>query len=140
MFGYGGGGWGRFHGIAAGATYWAGRGLGTANAFGNTAIDSRGNLRDHFGYLGVANYRIGNFEIASSYGASNVKQTDFDRAPPPSSDIFVLVKQVRGIAGLIAYHVGPVTFSIDGMNIRTEYYRGAVLRDNVVSGGVLGEW
>lgn len=140
VFGYGGGGWGRFHGVAAGATYWAGRGLGTASSFGNTAIDSRGNLRAHFGYLGVANYRIGNFEFASSYGSSNVKQTAFDRAPPTSSDIFVVVKEVRGIAGLIAYHVGPVTFSIDGMNIRTEYYRGALLKDNVVSGGVLGEW
>ena len=140
VFGYGGGGWARTHGLAAGATYWAGKGLGTANAFGNTAVDNRGTLRFHFGYLAVVNYRLGDFEIASSYGSSNVKLTDFDRAPPTSQDLFSVVTEVRGIAGLIAYHMGPVTFSIDGMNIHTAWSHNEVLVTNVVSGGVLGEW
>jgi hypothetical protein len=139
VFGYGVGGWGRIHGFGLGATYWAGRGLGTANAFGNTAVDPRGTMRFHFGYLGVANYRIGNFEISASYGSSNVKLTDFDRRPP-SSFHYSVVSEVRGIGGLMAYHVGPVTFSIDGMNIRTNWQHGEVIRSNVISAGVLAEW
>jgi hypothetical protein len=140
VYGVGGGGWGRLHRFALGGSYWAGRGLGTANAFGNTAVDERGTLRFHFGYLGVANYRIGNFEIATSYGSSNVKETDFEKQPPPGFTRVSVVKEVRGIGGLVAYHIGPVTFSVDGMRIRTEWHRGEVLVANVVSGGVLGEW
>lgn len=141
VFGYGAGGWARLAGFALGGTYWAGQGLGTGFSLGNTAVDERGNLRVHFGYLGVANYRLGNFEIATSYGSSNVQETGWDRNPAPGSPGRVsVIKEVRGIAGLLAYHVGPVTFSIDGMNIRGVFWRGETITTNVVSGGVLGEW
>jgi len=140
VFGYGTGGWFRMGAFGLGGTYWAGNGLGTAFSFGNTAVDDRGNLRFHFGYLGVGNVKVGNWEFATSYGSSNVRPTDWDLNPSGGSPTVSVVKEVRGIAGLIAYHMGPVTFSVDGMNIRTEWQHDYVLTSNVVSGGVLGEW
>jgi len=141
VWGVGGGGWGRIGVLGLGGTYWAGRGLGTGFSFSTTAVDPRGTMRLHFGYLGIANLKFDNgLEIATSYGSSNVKETDFDHSPPPALDLFSVVKEVRGIGGLIAYHYGPVTFSIDGMNIRTTWHKGEVLAANVISGGVLGEW
>ena len=141
VWGAGGGGWGRIGVFGLGGTYWAGPGLGTGFAFSNTAVDPRGNMRFHFGYLGVANLRFSNgIEIAGSYRSSNVRETAFDRSPPTTLDLFSVVKEVRGIGGLIAYHFGPVTFSIDGMNIRTSWHKGEVLAANIISAGVLGEW
>jgi hypothetical protein len=69
-----------------------------------------------------------------------VKETAFDHSPPMTLDLFSVVKEVRGIGGLIAYHFGPVTFSIDGMNIRTTWHKGESLAANIISAGVLGEW
>lgn len=135
----GGGAWGRFAGLALGATAWAGKGLGTAFAFGNTAIDDIGTLRLHFGYLAVANYRFGKFEIVTSYGSANARETAWDVNPINQNKIS-LIKEVRGISGLLAYHMGPITFSIDGMAIRNEWHRGEVQAANIVSGGMLGEW
>ena len=51
-----------------------------------------------------------------------------------------LIKQVRAIGGDIAYHVGPMTFSIDGMNVQYTWHRGEVQTYNVVSGGMMAEW
>lgn len=140
VYGYGMGGWGRFKAFGLGGTYWAGKGLGTGFAFANTAADSQGNLRTHFGYLGIANVRLGAFEIATSYGSSNVVQTNFDEHPPAVLDLFSVTKEVRGIGGLLAYHYGPLTFSLDGMNVQTRWWKGEVQRTNVASLGVVGEW
>jgi Gram-negative porin len=139
VFGYGGGGWFRISGFALGGSGWAGKGLGTAFAFGNTAVDDHGTLRQHFGYLGAANYRIGNFEIAASYGSSDVQETPWDSDTMNPRKISV-IKEVRGISGKLAYHMTPVVFSIDGMNIRNEWHRGEIQIANVVSAGFLGEW
>jgi hypothetical protein len=135
----GAGAWGRFAGLALGGTYWTGKGLGTAFAFGNTAIDDLGNLRQHFGYLAVANYRFGKFEVATSYGSANAKETDWDKNPENPVKISV-IKEVRGISWLLAYHMGPITFSVDGMYMRNEWHRGETQAANIVSGGLLGEW
>ncbi len=140
VWGYGVGGWGRFKALGLGATYWAGKGLGTGFSFSNTAVDNRGNLRTHFGYLGIANLRFGDFEIAGGYGSSNVEQTAFDANRPAAVDLFSVAKEVRGISGMMAYRYGPLTFSIDGMNIRTSWHKGEQQTTNVVSAGVLGEW
>lgn len=140
VFGFGGGAWGRFSGFGIGATGWAGSGLGTATAFGNTAVDDAGVLRKHFGYLAIANFRGGDFEIAASYGSSNVIETDWDKSPLNPIHISV-AKEVRGIGGMVAYHVTPaVTFSVDGMNIRNTWHRGERQVANVISGGMLAEW
>jgi hypothetical protein len=138
-WGMGGGLWGRVYGFALGATGWYGKGLGTAWALGNTAIDSVGQLRTHFGYLGMANYRMDNFEIAASYGSTNVKDTAWDESPSNPIKVSV-IKEVRGIGGKIAYHMTPVVFSIDGMNLQYTWHHGEVQRANVVSAGMLAEW
>jgi hypothetical protein len=139
VFGVGGGAWGRAGFLALGGTVWGGDGLGTAFAFGNTAVDDHGTLRRHLGYLGVINLRFGDFELASSYGSANVSETAWDADPTNPRKVSV-IKEVRGISGKLAYHVGTVTFSVDGMNIRNEWHRGEVQVANVVSAGVLGEW
>ena len=139
IMGYGGGAWARFAGFALGGSAWAGKGLGTAFAFGNTDIDDIGTLRAHLGYLGVANYRLGNFEIASEIGVVQVKETAWDANPANPNPVSV-IKEVRGISALLAYHVGPLTFSVDGMNMKNTWARGEVQHATVVSGGVLGEW
>ena len=139
VWGVGGGAWGRIKGFGIGATGWYGEGLGTAWALGNTAIDSIGKLRTHFGYLAAANYRYANFEIAASYGSTNAKETDWDKAPSNPIKISV-IKEVRGIGGKIAYHMTPVVFSVDGMNLHYEWHRGETQTANVISGGMLAEW
>ncbi len=139
VFGYGGGLWGRYSGFGLGGTAWAGEGLGTAWALGNTAVDSIGVLRKHFGYLAAANYRVGDFELAASYGSANVQQTDWDHAPNNPLKISV-TKQVRGIGGKLAYHMTPVVFSIDGMNLNYTWHRGEEQTANVISAGMVAEW
>jgi hypothetical protein len=150
VWGVGGGAWGRFSGIGLGATAWAGQGLGTAWAFGNTAIDDEGTLRNHFGYLAIASYRPGDFEIAASYGSANVKETDWDKGPSLcDGDSMCLmryphkvsvIKEVRGIGGKVAYHLDPVVFSIDAMILQYTWWRGEVQKADVVSAGVLTEF
>jgi hypothetical protein len=149
VFGFGGGAWGRFSGFAIGATGWAGKGLGTAWAFGNTAIDDQGTLRDHFGYLAIANYRAGDVELAASYGSSNVKETDWDKGPSLCTDDACrlqyphkvsVVKEVRGIGGKLAYHIEPVVFSVDFLILNYTWWRGEVQKANVVSAGLLAEF
>jgi hypothetical protein len=139
VWGVGGGAWGRFVGFGVGATGWYGKGLGTAWALGNTAIDNVGELRTHYGYLGAANYRIGPVEIAVSYGSTNVKPTAWDSAPLNPLKLSVS-KEVRGIGGKIAYHLEPVVFSIDGMNLHYSWHRGETQGANVISAGMLAEW
>jgi len=148
VYGVGGGAWGRFSGFALGGTGWWGKGLGTATAFGsdgggpndrNTAIDDAGTLRTHFGYLAIANLRLGDLELAASYGSTNCRETAWDRDPENGRHITV-IKEVRGIGGKVAYHVGPVTFSVDGMNLNHHWHRGEKQVANVVSAGMLGEW
>ncbi len=139
VFGYGGGAWGRIGFLGLGATGWAGEGLGTAWAFGNTAVDENGFMRLHFGYLAVANVRFGNWEIAAGYGSSNVRETAWDANPMNPNKISV-IKEVRGISSKVAYHLGPVAFSVDTMNLRHEWHRGEVMHANVVSAGMLAEW
>ena len=117
VFGVGGGAWGRVSGLGIGATGWYGKGLGTAWAMGSTAIDDAGELRTHFGYLAIGSYRAGDFEIAFSYGSANAKETAWDASPDNTVKIS-LIKQVRAFGADIAYHVGPITFSIDGMTLR----------------------
>ena len=137
VWGVGGGAWGRTHGFAIGGTAWAGPGLGTATAFSNTAIDDHGTLRQHFGYLGAANYRLGDFELGGSYGSSNCIETDWDKSPlnPLHESV---IKHVNGTALNVAYHVGPIVFSVDGMNIHYLWARGETQTANVVSAGLLG--
>jgi Gram-negative porin len=139
IFGLGGGAWARVSSFSLGGTVWGGKGLGTAFAFGNTDIDDIGTLRKHLGYLGVGNYRLGNFEIAAEIGVVHVTETAWDANPTNPNPVSV-IKEVRGLSGLLAYHFGPLTFSIDGMNIRNTWARGEVQHANVVSAGVLGEW
>ncbi|WP_437564234.1 hypothetical protein [Sorangium sp. So ce542] len=139
VWGAGGGAWGRYAGFAIGATGWLGEGLGTAWALGNTAVDSIGELRMHYGYLAAANYRAGNFEVAVTYGSTNVVETDWDKAASNPVKISV-IEEVRGIGGKVAYHMNPVVFSIDGMNLKHTWHRGETQNANVVSAGVLAEW
>ena len=139
VWGVGAGIWGRLSGFALGATGWVGDGLGTAWALGNTAIDSTGHLRRHLGYLAAANYRTGPFEIAGFYGSANARETDWDKAPNNPIKVSV-IKEVRGIGGKIAWHIDPIVFSIDSMNVRYTWHRGEVQTANVVSGGLLAEW
>ena len=51
-----------------------------------------------------------------------------------------LIKQVRAIGADIAYHVGPITFSVDGMNVKNTWHRGEKQTYNVVSAGMMAEW
>ncbi|HXK17187.1 MAG TPA: porin [Polyangiaceae bacterium] len=139
VWGVGGGVWGRYAGFALGGTGWIGDGLGTAWALGNTAIDATGHLRRHFGYLGAANYRIGPFEIASFYGSANVKETAWDAAPNNALKISV-IKEVRGIGGKIAWHIDPIVFSIDWMDLQYTWHRGEQQHADTISGGMLAEW
>jgi hypothetical protein len=139
VWGVGGGAWGRMFGFGLGATGWFGKGLGTAWALGNTAIDNVGELRTHFGYLGAVNYRIWNLEVAGSYGSTNVKHTAWDQAPTNPLKLSV-IKEVRGIGYKLAYHMTPVVFSIDGMILRYQWHRGEVQNANSISGGMLAEW
>jgi hypothetical protein len=139
VFGVGGGAWFRVSGIALGGTAWFGKGLGTAWAMGNTAVDDAGNLRTHFGYLGIGSYRAGDFEIAVSYGSANAKETPWD-ADPMNPNKISLIKEVRGIGWDLGYHVGPVTFSVDGMNVKNTWHRGETQVYNVISAGMMAEW
>lgn len=139
VWGVGGGAWGRIVGFGVGATGWYGKGLGTAWALGNTAIDSIGTLRTHYGYLAAANYRGGPFEAAVSYGSTNVKETDWDKAASNPIKISV-IKEVSGVGGKIAYHLTPIVFSIDGMLLKYTWHRGETQSATVVSGGMLAEW
>jgi hypothetical protein len=139
VWGVGGGAWARFAGFALGGTGWIGDGLGTAWALGNTAVDSTGHLRRHFGYLADVNYRLGNFEIAGFYGSANAKETAWDRAPNNPIKVSV-IKEVRGIGGKIAWHMDPVVFSIDGMNLHYTWHRGEEQTANTISAGLLAEW
>jgi hypothetical protein len=140
VFGVGGGAWGRFGGFGLGGTGWYGKGLGTATPFGNTAVDDVGKLRTHFGYLVIGNFRIDKFEIAASYGSTNVQETDWDKNPANTDKISV-IKQVSGIGGKVAYYLHKaVVLSIDGMNIRHEWWRGEKQNANVVSGGLVAKW
>ena len=50
------------------------------------------------------------------------------------------VKQVRGIGGKLAYHMEPVVFSIDGMNLQYTWHRGEKQTANTISAGMLAEW
>jgi hypothetical protein len=138
-WGVGGGAWGRLHGFALGGTGWYGEGLGTAWALGNTAVDSVGVLRKHFGFLGVANYRIGNFELAGSFGGVGVDETERDRSPDNQQKISV-IKSIRSIGGKLAYHMSPIVFSIDGINLHYTWHRGEQQTATVISGGMLAEW
>jgi hypothetical protein len=138
-WGVGGGAWGRTAGFALGVGGWYGQGLGTAWALGNTAIDNVGKLRTHFGYLAMANYRLSNFELAASYGSTNVKDTAWDRSASNPIKISV-IKEVRGIGYKLAYHMTPVVFSIDGMELRYTWHHGEEQVAHVVSGGMLAEW
>jgi hypothetical protein len=142
VWGVGGGAWGRFGGFGLGGTGWYGAGLGTATPFGNTAVDDIGMLRKHFGYLAIANFRVGKFEIAASYGSTNVQETDWDKNPNPAiSDKVSVIKQVRGIGGKLAYHIVPaVVFSIDGLNLHHTWWRNETQNANVVSGGLVAKW
>lgn len=140
VWGVGGGAWGRFSGFALGATAWFGPGLGTATPFGNTAVDDIGELRTHFGYLAIANYRYGQFEVAASYGSTNARETDWDKNPA-NPDKISLIKEVRGIGGKIAYHLVPaVAISVDGMAINQRWWRGEEISANVISAGVVAKW
>jgi hypothetical protein len=139
VWGVGGGIWGRVMGFGAGATGWYGAGLGTAWALGNTAIDSTGHLRTHFGYLGILNYRLSAVEVAASYGSSNVEETAWDKAPNNPIKVSV-VKEVRGIGGKLAYHMEPIVLSIDGMALRYTWHRGEVQTATTISAGMLAEW
>ncbi len=136
-WGVGGGAWGRYFGVGLGATGWYGKGLGTAWALGNTAIDNIGELRTHFGYLAAANYRISAIELAASYGSVNVKDTAWDRSPTAKLSV---IKEVRGIGAKIAYHLEPVVFSIDGMALRYTWHHGELQTANTISAGMLAEW
>jgi len=149
VYGVGGGAWGRFSGFGLGGTGWAGAGLGTAWAFGNTAIDDEGTLRNHFGYLIIGNYRVGGFEVAGSYGSANVKETDWDKGPSLCPDSACemkfgrkvsVIKQVSGIGGKVAYHIDPVVFSVDFMLLDYKWWRGEEQKANVVSAGLLSEF
>jgi hypothetical protein len=140
VFGVGGGAWGRFSGFGIGGTGWYGKGLGTATPFGNTAVDDVGKLRTHFGYLVIGNFRIDKFELGISYGSTNVQETDWDK-DPDNSDKISVIKQVSGVGGKVAYHLHKVVvLSIDGMNVRHQWWRGEKQVANVVSGGLLAKW
>jgi hypothetical protein len=139
VYGVGGGAWARVGALSVGATGWWGKGLGDATPFGNTAVDDAGVLRTHFGYLAIANLHFGDFEVAGSYGSTNCQETPWDRDPTNPHKITV-IKEVRGIGALVGYKVGPVTFSIDGMMLHHEWWRGEIQNANVVSAGFLSEW
>lgn len=139
VWGAGGGIWGRFSGVGLGGTGWYGAGLGTATPFGNTAVDEVGVPRKHFGYLVIGNFRLENFEIAASYGSTNVQETAWDKSPI-NTDKVTVSKQVRGIGGKVAYHVKAVVFSIDGMNVNHTWWRGEKQTANVVSAGMVAKW
>jgi hypothetical protein len=140
VWGVSAGAWGRLSGFALGLSGWMGDGLGTATPFGNTAVDDSGELRSHFGYLAIANYRRGQFEVAASYGSSNVRETDWDKSPDNPAKIS-LIKEVRGIGGKLAYHVVPsLILSIDGMAVSQTWWRGEDLHANIVSAGLLARW
>lgn len=139
VWGVGGGAWGRLSGFGLGATGWYGAGLGTATPFGNTAVDDIGELRKHYGYLVIANFRYESFEVAASYGSTNVRETDWDGSTTNPDKISV-IKEVRGIGAKLAYHLGPVVISIDGMNIDHTWWRGETQNANVVSAGMLAKF
>jgi hypothetical protein len=139
VWGVGGGAWGRIVGFGIGATGWYGKGLGTAWALGNTAVDNIGQLRAHFGYLALANYYFSKIELAASYGSTNAKETNWDASPTNPIKLSV-IKEVRGIGGKIAYHMEPVVFSIDGMNLHYTWHRGEQQSANTISAGMLAEW
>lgn len=140
VWGVGGGAWGRFSGFGLGGTGWYGKGLGTATPFGNSAVDDVGKLRTHFGYLVIGSFRIDNFEVAASYGSTNAQETEWDKHPDNPDKVSV-IKQVRGIGGKVAYHLHKaVVLSIDGMNVRHEWWKGEKQTANVISGGLVARW
>jgi hypothetical protein len=139
VWGVGGGAWGRMSGFGVGATGWYGSGLGTATPFGNTAVDDLGELRTHYGYLAIANFRYDTFEVAGSYGSTNVQETEWDKNPNNADKISV-IKEVRGIGAKIAYHLTPVVFSVDAMILHHEWWRGETQDANVVSAGAVAKW
>lgn len=139
VWGVGGGAWGRVSGFGLGGTGWYGAGLGTATPFGNTAVDDTGVLRKHFGYLAIMNFRYERFEAAVSYGSTNAKETAWDKHPDNPTKISV-IKQVSGIGGKLAIHVTPIVFSIDGIHVRHEWWRGEKQVTNVFSAGAVAKW
>lgn len=139
VWGVGAGAWARFSGFGIGATGWYGAGLGTATAFGNTAVDDIGEARKHFGYLAIANFRLENIEFAASYGSTNARETNWDKHPD-NPDKISLIKEVRGIGGKVAYHMKAVVFSIDGMNLHNTWWRNEKQTANVISGGLVAKW
>ena len=86
--------------------------------------------------MGAVNYRPSAIEFAAFYGSSNVKDTDWDRAPNNPIKVSV-IKEVRGIGGKIAYHMEPVVLSIDGMALRYTWHHGEVQNATTISGGML---
>jgi hypothetical protein len=140
VWGMGGGAWARFYGAALGVTGWYGKGLGTAFPFGNTAVDGIGQLRTHYGYLAIANYRFWDWEAAAGYGSVNVVETDWDD-DPINEDTISVIKEVRGISGKIAYHLHPsLVLSIDAMTIKNRWWRGEEQVANIVSAGAVAQF
>ena len=131
---------GRISGFGIGATGWWGKGLGTAMAVGNTAIDDAGSSART-----LAIWRLPTtarrFRDRGLLRFDQCQETAWDAIPRrPNARLSAVIKEVRGIGGKIAYHVGPVTFSVDGMNIHNTWHRGESQTANVVSGGLIGEW
>jgi hypothetical protein len=106
---------------------------------GSTAVDDSGVLRQHSGYLAIASYRAGDFEIAVSNGGVFVKETPWDSSPDNPNRIS-LIKNIRAFGWDVAYHVGPITFSVDGMNVKNTWYKGETQTYNVISAGMMAEW
>ena len=79
------GAWGAACGDVSLASGWAHR-LGRQRTGNRVGVrQHRGRRRrylaDPLRVLAIANYRAGDFEIAGSYGSSNVKETDWDKGP-----------------------------------------------------------
>jgi hypothetical protein len=140
VWGASAGAWGRLSGFALGMTAWVGDGLGTATPFGNTAIDDSGELRSHFGYLAIANYRSGQFEVAASYGSSNVRETDWDESPDNPVKISLIKRGARHRWQVRLPLVPSIILSVDGMAVSQTWWRGEELSANLVSAGLLARW
>lgn len=142
-WGIAGGGRVQWGPVAAGLGPWVGKGLGTATPFSNCgtpgcnqeAVDGAGDLRSFWGFLGAANVRLADTELAAAYGTARAKETDFDR-----NNNISLIKSTAGIALKVAQHIDKLAVSADYMHVMYDWHRGESQRTNVFSVGAVFAW
>lgn len=136
VWGIAGGGRVNWGPLAVGLGPYYGKGLGTATPFSTSeAVDGAGDLRTFWGFLGGANVRIVDTELAAAYGTARAKETDFDK-----NNNISLIESTAALSFKLAQHIDKVAVSADYMHVMYDWHRGESQRTNVISLGAVFAW